>query len=75
MLKMGSTGVNASSEINEVAVAFFNASFEIDGGYSISKNIVNVSMYNENKESCDADYASFEAEAKSIAEKIQPDNE
>lgn len=70
MLKMGLTSVSATSEINEITIAFFNASFERSGGYSVSKSIVSTSLYNENKDACDADYVLFEKKAAEMAERI-----
>lgn len=73
MLKTGSINISATSRINDMDVAYFNASFSGSGGgnYTISKNIANISAYEENKMECDADYAEFEQKATEAAEQIK----
>lgn len=73
MLKMGSINISATSRINEVDVAYFNASFSDNNGgnYTISKNIANISVYEENKIECDTDYTEFEQKAMEVAERIK----
>lgn len=73
MLNMGSININATSRIEETDAAYFNASFsELNGGnYTISKNVVNMTVYEQNQAECDADYAAFEEKSKAIVEKIR----
>lgn len=75
MLKEGSTNISASSRIGEIDVIYFNASFSNDqnGSYTISKNVMNAALYNDNQAVCDEDYALFEEMAKELAAKIQED--
>lgn len=73
MLKMGATNIGATSNINNVDVAYFSASFfDGNGGnYTISKNITNIAAYEENKAQCDADYVEFEEKASELMEYIK----
>lgn len=73
MLKMGSINISATSRISDMDVAYFSASFSDNNGgnYTISKNIANISVYEENKVECDADYTEFEQKATEVAEQIK----
>lgn len=73
MMKMGSINISATSRINDMDVAYFSASFfdNNGGNYTISKNIANISAYEENKMECDSDYAEFEQKATEVAEQIK----
>lgn len=77
MLKMGSVNISATSRISDADVAYFSASFSFDrdGGYSISKNVANSSVYNSNQAAVDADYAEFEEKAKELFANMQENNQ
>lgn len=72
MLKMGSVNINGTSRIADTDVVYFNASFsDPTANYSITKNITNISFYQENQIQCDEDYKEFEEKAKELTAKIQ----
>lgn len=73
MLKEGNINISATSRVDDINIAYFNASFSGDqsGSYTVSKNIVNSSLYAENQETCELDYEEFEKKAMEFSEQIK----
>lgn len=73
MLKMTSTSINGSCQINGTDVVYFSATFSqgVAENISVSKNIINTSVYKENRSTCEADYLEFEAQAEQIAARME----
>lgn len=64
-----SISVGAQSVIDSQIVAYFNASIKEDKTFNITKNIQNSELYFANEETCEADYAEFEAKVRELATK------
>lgn len=77
MLKMTSTSINGLCKINGTDVVYFSATFSqgVAENFSISKNIINTSVYKENRSACEADYLEFEAQAEQIAANMESGTE
>lgn len=73
MLKMTSTSINGSCQINGTDVVYFSATFSqgVAENISVSKNIINTPVYKENRSTCEADYLEFEAQAERIASRME----
>lgn len=56
------TTITANSYIEDVIAAAMRATLNDDGTWNITKTVRNAEVYLANKETCDADYAEFEAE-------------
>lgn len=73
MLKMTSTSINGSCQINGTDVVYFSATFSqgVAENISVSKNIINTSVYKDNRSTCEADYLEFEVQAERIASRME----
>lgn len=52
--------INGTSTVNNESVAFMSASIQENGAITITKNISNIKLYNENKKEVRADLLAFE---------------
>ena len=64
-----SVNVNAQSAIDGQAVVYFGAIIKEDKTFNITKNINDATLYFENEDACEADYADFEAKVRELATK------
>lgn len=62
------TTITANSYVEETIAVAMRATLNEDGTWSISKTVRNAEVYLANKETCDADYAEFEAEVLKAAQ-------
>lgn len=65
--------VSAECLIDDMVVANFNGNYTVGmaPNLSVSKSIFNIDLYNENKDTVEADYKIFEAKINSSMEKLQ----
>lgn len=56
------TTITANSYVEDAIAVAMRATLNEDGTWNIVKNVRNAELYLSNKETCDADYAEFEAE-------------
>ena len=62
------TTMTANSVAGDVVAVGMRATLNEDGTWNIAKNVRNAELYLSNKETCDADYAEFEAEVLKVAQ-------
>lgn len=62
------TTMTANSVIENVVAVGMRATLNEDGTWNLAKNVRNSEVYLANKETCDADYAEFEAEVLRVAQ-------
>lgn len=62
------TTITANSYIEDSIAVAMRATLNEDGTWNIVKNVRNAELYLANKETCDADYAQFEAEVLKAAQ-------
>ena len=62
------TTITANSYVEDVIAVAMRATLNEDGTWNINKNVRDAKLYLANKETCDADYAEFEAEVLKAAQ-------
>ena len=62
------TTITANSYVEDAIAVAMRATLNEDGTWNIVKNVRNAELYLANKETCDADYAEFEAEVLKAAQ-------
>lgn len=62
------TTITANSYVEDVIAVAMRATLNEDGTWNIVKNVRNAELYLANRETCDADYAEFEAEVLKAAQ-------
>lgn len=62
------TTMTANSYIDNAIAVGMRATLNEEGTWNVSKAIRNSELYLANKETCDADYAEFEAEVLKLAQ-------
>lgn len=62
------TTITANSYVEDAIAVAMRATLNEDGTWNIVKNVRNAELYFANKETCDADYAEFEAEVLKAAQ-------